>query len=384
LPNFSIFPYGRSGVFKTTLAVLMLAHYGNFDSIENLSNFEDTANALGRRAFTLKDTLLVVDDYHPSTQRHLAQQKEAIAQRLIREFANRTERGRLNSDSTEKPRYSPRGMLLVTGEELLSLQSTLARVCVIEIAKGDIDKDRLRGLQNHAHQLPDAMSSYINWILHFGIENVQMRFKELFFDFRTEASIGRDLLHSKLLEQIAFLQFSLVNILEWMLDKRVISESQARELKDEGWKIFCKLTAEHDRRLHAEDPVSKFIDILGSLIIQRKVRIENKEDSGAPIGGSAEERAELIGYFDNLLMYLLPSPLWNAIQKFCSSSNEYFSTSRNTLFKMLAERKFIESRDGEWRFSLRTRNGVTKVIKLRRGVVLHDASTTSTEEEIDA
>jgi hypothetical protein len=89
-PNFSAYLYGETGVFKSTLSVLLLSHFGSFESIEGLSNFEDTPNALGRRAFTLKDTLMVLDDYHPSAQRYAAQQKETTAQRLIREFSNRT------------------------------------------------------------------------------------------------------------------------------------------------------------------------------------------------------------------------------------------------------------------------------------------------------
>ncbi len=380
LPNFLMFPYGETGVFKTTLAILMLAHFGNFNSIENLNNFEDTANALGRHAFTLKDTLMVVDDYHPSTQRHLAQQKEATLQRLIREFSNRTERARLNSDSTEKPRYSPRGMLLVTGEELLSLQGTLVRACVIEIKKGDIDKKKLGVLQAQSYLLPHAMSSFIHWLRHTGIENIQSEFKKTFLNFRAGAS--NEHIHPKLTEQVAFLQFSLVNILDWLLDKGVVSESQARELKDEGWKVFCELALEHDRRIRAEDPVGKFIDILGSLIIQRKVRIENKEDSSAAIGGSAEERAELVGFFDEFFLYLLPTPIWNAVQKYLSSSNEYFPTSKNTLFNILMRRKLVETHNGDYRLSLRVGEQVHKVIKLRRGVVLQDASTTSTEEEL--
>ena len=128
MPNFSGYAYGDTGTFKTTVAMLLLSHFGDFSQANNLSNFDDTANAIEKKAFTLKDTLLVLDDYHPSSRRQDAQNKEQLAQRLIREYSNRTARDRLNADTTEKGRYTPRGMLLITGEELVQLQSTLARV----------------------------------------------------------------------------------------------------------------------------------------------------------------------------------------------------------------------------------------------------------------
>jgi len=90
--NFSFYSYGQTGTFKTTLAVLVLGHFGNFNAT-SLPNLEDTANSVERKAFILKDVLMVLDDYHPGSQRKDAQSKEALVQRIIRAFSNRTGRG---------------------------------------------------------------------------------------------------------------------------------------------------------------------------------------------------------------------------------------------------------------------------------------------------
>jgi hypothetical protein len=107
-PNFSAYFYGETGSFKSTVATLLLSHFGDF-SINNLSNFDSTANQIEKRAFVLKDTLYILDDYHPSARQKEANAKEAIAQRLIRACSNRTGRERLNPDTTEKGKYVPRG-----------------------------------------------------------------------------------------------------------------------------------------------------------------------------------------------------------------------------------------------------------------------------------
>ena len=82
---------------------------------------------------------MILDDFHPSFSSRDASQKESIAQRLIRGFSNRTGRARLNADATEKGRYEPRGMLIITGEDLPMGTSTGARFWGIEVSKSKID-----------------------------------------------------------------------------------------------------------------------------------------------------------------------------------------------------------------------------------------------------
>ena len=382
MPNFSFYMHGETGTFKTTLAVLNLAHFGPFDSVENLNNFEDTGNALGRRAFTLKDTLMVVDDFHPSTQRYLSQQKEAVAQRLIREFSNRTERGRLNPDSTEKPRYIPRGMLLITGEDIISVQSSLARIFIIEITKGDIDMERLSELQSRSNLLPHAMSSYLHWIRNEGIANMQMKFREKFPELRARASDG--LLHQKLPEQVAFLQFAMSNILNWALDKKVISDSRAKELVEESWEDFTSAAKAMQNRIGNEDPVNKFMDLLSSLIFQKKVNISHKNNGGEFIGGKVEGACEPIGWYDNNFFYLLPTPLWKAINSYAFASREDFPVSKNTLYMMLGKRKIVDARDRKHTLPFKHKGEVYKVLKMKIPEYMKKEVTQVTEDANEA
>lgn len=178
-PNFSGYIHGGTGVFKTALSILMLQHFGDSWNSSLLPNFSDTANSLEKRSFLLKDALLVVDDYHPDNRKADAQQKETLAQRLIRSHSNRTGRGRLNADTTDKGRYEPRGMLLITGEELVTLQSTLARLMVFKISDGDIDQNRLTEIQPKTYLLPNAMASFIIWVKD-NIQDIQATFKVKF------------------------------------------------------------------------------------------------------------------------------------------------------------------------------------------------------------
>ncbi|MCC6543094.1 MAG: primase C-terminal domain-containing protein [Nitrospirae bacterium] len=357
-PNFSGYIAGDTGTFKTTLAVLLLSHFGTFNAT-HLSNLSDTANALEKRAFTLKDAMLCIDDYHPSTSKIGSQQMEATVQKIIRSCSNRTGRHRLNSDSTEKGAYEPRGGILFTGEEIPQLQSTIARLMVNEIKKGDIDRARLTALQAQAHLLPHAMSSFIHWIRE-NMKDVLATFPTRFIQLRDKAF--RDDAHKKLPDQQAFLQFALETVLSWMTDRKVISELEASSLSQEGWGIFTKLADKQNRRIESEDPVDRFKEILRVLIAQDKIKIEEKDDSltSKVIG---HEKGELIGYYDELFIYLLPPALWHGIQKYSIAEGTCFPFSKRTFFRMLATRGLIVTADDQNTFPEWIRGKTVRVLK---------------------
>ncbi|MEW6686321.1 MAG: hypothetical protein AB1393_08980 [Candidatus Edwardsbacteria bacterium] len=378
MPNFSGYIYGETGLFKTTLAILLLSHFGSFDSINNLSNFDDTANALEKRAFILKDTLHIIDDFCPSIKRIDVQHKENLAQRIIRAYSNRTARGRLNPDASEKGRYEPRGMLLMTGEEIVSLQSTLARLMVAEISAGDIDKDRLTEFQMKAHLLPHAMSSYISWLKDH-IQEIKKSFPKQFIQLRDKAF--KEDTHRKLPEQVAFLQFALDTVISWMVDKGILVENEALTLSKEGWDIFIELSNKQSERLEKEDPVRRFEEIIQTLITQGKVKIEDKDipDSKRVIGGL---QGELIGYYDDFYLYFLPPALWHSLQRYCIAEGSHFPFYKNTFYRMLANRKLIEVKDGRHVISEWIRGKTQRVLKfIDRGICGNEAREVRNDSE---
>jgi hypothetical protein len=291
--------------------------------------------------------------------------KESLAQRIIRAYSNRTARGRLNPDTSEKGRYEPRGMLLMTGEEIVSLQSTIARLMVIEISEGDINRTKLTELQGKASLLPHAMSSYIYW-LRGHIEEIKDNFPKQFIKLRDKAF--KENTHKKLPEQIAFLQFALDTVISWIVDKDVLSENEAFALSKEGWDIFTELSNKQVERLENEDPIKRFIEILQTLITQGKVRIEDK-DLPDPDRFMGSPQGELIGYYDDLYLYLLPPALWHSLQRYCIAEGSYFPLSKNTFYRILKNRKLIETRGDQNTIDVRLRGEIKRVLKvIGRGI----------------
>jgi len=371
MPNFSFYLFGQSGSFKTTVALLALAHFGNFSGAESLSNFDDTPGILEKRSFTLKDSLHVIDDYHPSANRKAAESKEGIAQRMIRAYSNRTARGRLNSDMSERGRYEPRGMMLMTAEEQPTLESTLARVCIVEVIEGAIDRQKLTAIQKDSNALPYAMASYINW-LRENIADIKAAFPARFQALRERAA--SEGFHKKLPEQVASMGFSLETACSFFLEKGVLSEDDAKALAADGWGIFRQLARRQQQRIEEDNPVSLFFDILSTALIQNHARLDGWPGTASQTIGGGES---LIGWYDSDYLYLIPTAIWALVQRQCSMENTHFPFSKNTFWKMLVNRKIISpATDGQSAIFIKMDGKAKRVLKIiDRGV--YDKSVTS-------
>lgn len=343
MPNFSGYLFGQSGTFKTTAALLALGHFGNFSGAESLSNFEDTPGILEKRSFVLKDSLHVIDDYHPSANRKAAESKENIAQRMIRAYANRTARGRLNSDMSERGRYEPRGIMIMTAEEQPTLESTLARVCIIEVTEGALDRAKLSAIQKNADALPYAMTSYLSWIKDNRAE-IKETFPARFRALREQAAAEG--FHKKLPEQAAFMGFALETATSFFNEKGALSDEAAAALVSEGWEIFRKLAAKQQQRISADDPAALFFNILSTLITLGQARLDRHPHRELSTIGTGE----LIGWYnndnpENAFMLLMPEVIDRAVRKYCRDSDIHFPFSKDTFWSMLKNRKIIQTRN---------------------------------------
>ncbi len=372
MPNYVAYLYGPTGTFKTTIAIAGLSHFGEFDA-DKLSSFEDTANSLEKRAFILKDVLMLLDDFHPSSGYTDAQKKEGIAQRIIRASSNRTGRSRLNADSTEKGRYEPRGLLMITGEEMPSVQSTLARLLLIPIENGDIEKRRLTAFQQKSALLPNAMSSFIHWVRK-NIVSIQKQFPTEFQELRQKAGQSETLHHLKLCEQVAFQQYSINLITDWAEQKKVMSEEKTNDLRDKAWEAFIENAQNLQIRLKSEDPVEQLQEILSTLLIQRKIILREsiKTEGRCRAIPKSKADAEFVGYYDNEYVYFIPTALWNSVQKFCKSEGRHFPVKNHTIYQMMREKDLLFTRSKENTTSKRIRGESRRFLIVKKEFVISD------------
>lgn len=163
-PDFTLWVVGRSGVLKTSIAALLIGHYGRFSFRSVPANWESTVNALERQSFLVKDLPLLIDDYRPPADGSEAAELRRKAGRLLRAVGNRAGRARLRPDLAARPEYWPRGIILVTAEDRPIGESATARSWVIEIEPGMVNRAALTAGQRRADDLRAAGAGYVCWL----------------------------------------------------------------------------------------------------------------------------------------------------------------------------------------------------------------------------
>ena len=111
--DLSLFLAGATGCQKTELTAIAQAHWGPAFHGKHLpGNWDATANALEKLAFLAKDAVFVVDDFAPGGTVADVQRLHREADRLLRAQGNRSGRVRMSADTSLKPEYYPRGLII--------------------------------------------------------------------------------------------------------------------------------------------------------------------------------------------------------------------------------------------------------------------------------
>lgn len=164
-PAFVVWVQGITQSMKTSLVAVFLSHFGSFTETNIPASFKSTAISIERKGNLLKDSLLLIDDYHPTGSKTELLDIQKKAQSILRAWGDRQARDRANIDGTLRASYKPKGMCVVTGESLPEVaQSGTARLLAVPIKQGDINGKKLEVIQNNTALLAQNMAGYLEWL----------------------------------------------------------------------------------------------------------------------------------------------------------------------------------------------------------------------------
>jgi hypothetical protein len=350
----------QTGNLKSTLAALFLCHFGDFDRTHLSAAWESTANQLERRAFILKDTMVVVDDYAPSAQN--ARELEGKAARLIRAQGNLAGRGRLRSDLSERPAFPPRGLIVSTGEQHPPGRSVLARTLLIEPRREDIDLAALGQAQGEASRLPHAMTAYLEWLAP-QMPTLPEMLKQTFEQTRAQAS--DQMAHLRIPEALAHLWLGLHCGLTFAEEIGACSRGEAEDLEGRCWAAFLELGGAQGRTLEDERPSRRFLRVLLTLVTQGRVALPQRESEDG-----WNPRVDLVGWQDDEALYLVPEAAHQVVSRFCRDAGEPFPIRRERLQKDLVLEGLAEREEGRYTKIVRVGGRVRRVLWLKRRAVV--------------
>lgn len=338
VPRFLLWLLGRSGTLKTSLAAVALSHFGDFTG-NDLPNWSYTPNSLEKYLFLAKDVPFLIDDFAPQSDRNEALKIENTAARIVRSVGNRSGRGRLRSDLSLNEVYTPRGLVLATGEQLPDGQSILARIVTVDLAKGDVDLEQLSQAQKERVLYPHAMAGYIGWLSNQW-DHLNQTIPAIWLDVRNRAH--REGQHLRLPEAFASLYVGLDLGLNYAVELGALTESEAKPLRDEGWAALVETAERQHTDIEAERPTLRFLTVLGELLAQGKVRL-------ADLGMTMPTRdGDLIGWQDAEYFYLLPSVTYHRVARFAREEGRHFGIKEMALRKALAEEGLLIRAEGRY------------------------------------
>ncbi|MBI4752136.1 MAG: DUF3854 domain-containing protein [Acidobacteria bacterium] len=342
--DFLLWLHGVTGSRKSTLAALLLCHFGDFQRHSLPANFTSTGNSLERQAFSTKDVLFVVDDYAPPPDRKHAAAQEAAAHRLIRAVGDRRGRGRMNADTSLKRSMFPRGLVLVTAETgAPGHQSSAARCVEVQLRPGNVRLDLLTHAQEtDAPRYAEAMAGFLAWIA------------PRYDDMRTEAEqwIRREATqfqssHGRIPEACAKLLFGVWSFLRFAVETGAITPETQAALFAQA-KQALQFTAERsNEQQEVQRPTAIFFDHLQTLLAQGAIYLVDRDEEGG--FENTKSFAAQAGWVDKVkrIAYLQPNAALAEIKNFAARLGTNFPFDARTLGEYLDhENWLIEKKDG--------------------------------------
>lgn len=367
-PKFVFLLQGRTGARKSSLAALFLSFFGGFTASDLPLSFRDTANSIIHNAFTLKDVLTCIDDFHPCGRQE-EQKLTATAQSIIRAYGDRVGRGRLRPDASAMAVRPPQGNAIITAEFPPEVgESGSARCFAVELEQDAVNLNELSFFQEKAARgiLQGCMLGYTQWLWgkFLADEEREKRFVSVlhstFENYRNDFLRTRIRCHGRLPEIVAWLRIGMTMLLLYLEEREQLSQERSEELLEEFVSLLYDMARSQARSNDQDKPALIFVRKLVSLIESGQAVLVKKDAKTSFLP------KDCIGYEDETYYYLFNDQAHRAVRKLCEDQGEAFTIHSRSLPKALAEEGLIEPANGENTRSIRFMNGTRRVLCLSK------------------
>lgn len=324
---------GESGTQKSTLAALMLSHFGEFERDTIPCGFKDTVNSLEKKAFITKDSVLLVDDYYPSQSLQEHRKMEAVAESIFGMAGDKQGRSRMKQNGQDiRKSYSSRGIIMATGENFPNFaESRVARSVIVEIEKGDLNLDVISYLQENKFKLNISMREYIIWVIK-NYDKIKERIKIAFPYYRS--NLNKDLSHARIPENIASLYIGCEIFFEFAKCKKVIDDDIMKQWKTIAGNTLIKVATKQSLRTSDSKPDKMFFYAIQELVASGEAyfKVYLKEEQSA-----SNPYAKFLGCYDSAksLYYLIPGITYKAVVEYYEKQNMKFPLNQTSLWSYL-------------------------------------------------
>lgn len=333
--------------FKTTLASLFF----DFDQGREADvNFEATTTAIVRTIGNTRDSTVVLDDYKPGATKAESNDMLQKISKVIRLCSDDSGGIKKAGSQNQTVTNTARCLVVVTAERIhFTVQSTLARLLVLEMSRKSVDKDKLTYFQENHAFYRSFIEDFIRYICSKGADSFCERLEQRFLQ---ERNVLQDDLLARNIEtdgrsndMCVWLNITFSEFLKYALDIQVITSERHDNYLEEARRIFTSILEQQAERVLELDEVRRFLKGLRVLIDTQEVHIGQLQSRNTNY--SAVDSKSAIGFRKSGYVYLKNDMAFQKVVSYFQRNGQEFTISETELRKMLVDRGYINSENGK-------------------------------------
>lgn len=347
-PEFLLWIYGLTGSMKTTVSKIFFNIFNRSNMDYLTATFKDTIASIEIKAFEYKDSILLIDDYHPSSSYSEKKDMQSKASNIIRIYGDNISKSRATRTMKKQSEFPPRGLCVITGEDTLEGESTVARYIGIEVNQYDFNTNIISYHQNNPLIFSTHLYYFINW-LSYNYEWLVEFIKKEFQSFRN-INLGC-FRHKRFIEMYSILH---VTGLIFNLYLKYLNMKYNQISFDN---IIFNTIDLHEKSTTNQNPAYMYLIAIQQLVEGKKITLLNKKEPN-------EKNSNIVGYYDEDKFYFIPNLIYESVRAFWKNQGIEFPVSMELVHKDLEELKVIETAIEKYNNTKRIRRTIK--IKLNR------------------
>ena len=276
---------------------------------------------------------------------------------------------------------SPRALIVSTGEERPAGESLTARLLLIEVGAGDIDRERLSGCQQDAALglCAQATAGFIAWLAS-RLDQVRAAIDSAYPECRARAA--QQALHHRTPGMVADLVIGWEQFLAFAQESGVLNIDEVAAHRSRVWQALGAVAAGQLANRCEANPVTRFLELVRAALATGHAYLARR-DGGPPdepgvwgwrthpttIGSQRRmhwrPQGARLGWLDGDDLYLDVDAAYRLVRR-STAGHQGLAVGAQTLVKRLHEAGLLKSTD-----QLRHKLKVRRVIEGGRREVLH-------------
>ncbi|MCR2049330.1 hypothetical protein NSB25_18865 [Acetatifactor muris] len=327
--------------FKTTIATLFFDHvHGRKADL----NFEATSAAFDRVVGNTCDKTVIVDDLKPGATKTESRNMLLKLSKLIRMCSD--DSGGIQKANAKNGTVEniARCLAVATAEQIqIEVQSTLARLLILEMERNHVDIDKLAYFQDSHSEYQAFIRDYIMDISCHGLDAYCRKIAGRFLQERNvlrKDSLKQDILvDNRTNDMCVWLYLSFSEFLSYARRIDAIDEKQQKDYLAESLSIFHKLMMRQTERVSELDDIKLFFNGLQYLLDTKEVKIPQLQARNSDY--IADNDDSTIGFTKTGFVYLKNNIALQKVASYYHRFGREFTINETVLRKKLANSNYI-------------------------------------------